>query len=1524
MSRQAIAPLLMLLAVCTAWAQTIPNLVRNPGFEQVQGGLPSAWTLTGAATLDNAQFCAGTMGLKLQQAAPGTTTATQVVQCGQQEYVAWTWVRTEKVVGAGVRLRLLGQTGQVVAETKALTGDYPWTRLVLPFNPGNNGKVTVELALAQASGSAWFDDVMVTDAASAKPLLTAGEQGPQPENLALGKPYELSPPPNYEYCTDPDDTRQLTDGQYTVGYFWTQKSTVGWYLYSPQITIDLGRVQPISGIMVNCPGGGAAGVQFPGEITYLVSDDNDRFYEVAHLTPKGLKQDGKSWYVHKFLADGLQTRGRYVMVRLTATGSTVFSDEIEVYKGDFDPAAARFEGPARSRVEMAFAQYSLSPTTYTRGHFPETPHVKWATPLSGGAIKSIVMCYSDDMRDVCELAQRLDLDYVPVSHYSYYRATPLGTLMQEQIAQALPTAQVMVAGGFRWDAMPKALLEQIRTRVRDGMGLVLVNSAAPFVKPVEEFWTQTPLTGDQGLTDLVPMALIPAYHKPAKSHFRLAQYGQGRVALVDPGAYTASAHSLAPSWGLEALDDDANSPLEYQWAALCKAILWAAGRNDRKLEQIAATPEKVTITVGPLAAPAKLEVVVRDTFFNPLRTETRDVPAAGLVAEMPVPADTNGAHGVDVWLRDAAGKVMDFGSTSYVTDNGARIDGVTLDQPVYAPQMPVRATVKLSGNVQGLALRAELVDTYGRKLAAPPATPVTGPEMVLTLPGCTPLTLEADLFVSLVQGERALDRRLERVWLDLPERDDYTFMAWYSWEFQPTAYYGDQLLRNVGLDGYVSLPGTWRARNAAYGNLRHGPENVSRVAPENPAGDESRVRVPCLTDPAFRAKTAERIEKLAAEVRPYGVTEWSLGDESTLGAWRDYCTSPTCLAAFREYLKQQYPSLDALNASWGARFASWDAVEPARLTDVQGKPNLGAWLDHRRYMESLFAEYHDWCKGLITKHIPAAEVGISGTPGVNSFSGHDWWKLMQGPITHLSSYGGIQRQMQRSFARPGTFVSSFLGYDYKDNDEQRARYGPWDLVFHGSNGVNYYTLVSDTLNCPLIRPDMTLTNKAPFTFEEIRQLKDGFGRLFMCARYAHDGIAIHYSPASVHAATATGLFDSRDRLRRFDNNLANLGMILSQLHLQYSFVHEEQMAQGELSKYKVLILPWSSALSEREAAAIRSFVQQGGTAIADSYCGVRDVHGRPQAMLDDLFGVKQPLAPPELAPQTLQVGRQGVAAAWPAGVTVASGSPDLQVTTGTALATVGGKPAIITNRVGKGRTLFLNASLNTYAEVSAGGVGGETQEEEISAETLTAPLRGLMRSILTLTGVQAPVQVTAPENQDAQVEVARLGLGQGQLLGVVRSITQGPVNRQDKLPCTLTLPTPQFVYEARSGRALGKVARIGDALERGLARVYVLLPYAVSKVTVVGPATVRRGQPLALKLSVLAAANARPGTHVLHVSLCGPEGKERTYYAQNAVATNGQAAATVPMALNDTPGKWTVTARDMATRTTGTLVVTVQ
>ncbi len=43
-------------------------------------------------------------------------------------------------------------------------------------------------------------------------LVATALRAQDPANLAVGRPYTLSPAPDYALCTDVEDTRQLTDG----------------------------------------------------------------------------------------------------------------------------------------------------------------------------------------------------------------------------------------------------------------------------------------------------------------------------------------------------------------------------------------------------------------------------------------------------------------------------------------------------------------------------------------------------------------------------------------------------------------------------------------------------------------------------------------------------------------------------------------------------------------------------------------------------------------------------------------------------------------------------------------------------------------------------------------------------------------------------------------------------------------------------------------------------------------------------------------------------------------------------------------------------------------------------------------------------------------------------------------------------------------------------------------------------------------------------------------------------------------
>ncbi len=111
---------------------------------------------------------------------------------------------------------------------------------------------------------------------------------PARDNIAIGRQYMLDPAPNYEYCTDPDDRIQLTDGKQMentiFGSFWTKSSAVGWNRACPvTITIDLGTAQSISGVSYNTAAG-KAGVGWPRAITILVSDDGKIFHIAGELT----------------------------------------------------------------------------------------------------------------------------------------------------------------------------------------------------------------------------------------------------------------------------------------------------------------------------------------------------------------------------------------------------------------------------------------------------------------------------------------------------------------------------------------------------------------------------------------------------------------------------------------------------------------------------------------------------------------------------------------------------------------------------------------------------------------------------------------------------------------------------------------------------------------------------------------------------------------------------------------------------------------------------------------------------------------------------------------------------------------------------------------------------------------------------------------------------------------------------------------------------------------------------------------
>ncbi|HUS47471.1 MAG TPA: hypothetical protein VM098_05100, partial [Phycisphaerae bacterium] len=143
----------------------------------------------------------------------------------------------------------------------------------------------------------------------------------------------------------------------------------------------------------------------------------------------------------------------------------------------------------------------------------------------------------------------------------------------------------------------------------------------------------------------------------------------------------------------------------------------------------------------------------------------------------------------------------------------------------------------------------------------------------------------------------------------------------------------------------------------------------------------------------------------------------------------------------------------------------------------------------------------------------------------------------------------------------------------------------------------------------------------------------------------------------------------------------------------------------------------------------------------------------------------------------------------------------------------------------------------------------------------------------------------------------------------------------DPKPATLFFPEKGEIYDLRAKKYLGSADRASVQITPGRAELYAVLDYRVGRLAIDAPDAVEAGQPF--RFSAASATSGAPGTHVLRVEWADPDGRKAEHYSQN-IAGRGTAAGWMQFALNDTPGKWTLTATDVITGTTASKTVKVK
>jgi len=1211
------------------------------------------------------------------------------------------------------------------------------------------------------------------------------------------------------------------------------------------------------------------------------------------------------------------------------------------------------------------------------------------------------------MREVVELAQRLEMDYdfwgVPYDTMDWYPAVGelwggyvKGSPAEDHLKRLKGLLQndydLFVLGAFDWKPFPIFAKYHILKQVTDGAGLVKMASGTygsrsdSYLKRATRQKIDVPLSLAHG----IPWQALRVFSSYPDTRAFLAatidasQLGRGRIVrlrgyrvpelqLMCPGFTSAPLWRKASFQILrkdESKHPELNLPItevklldyDYYCAFIIKTLLFAANRlpettvvedgRVRKRDRTALSELCFHIQC-PESTCADLVFALRDRdnhVLSSLRKVAQHLTRGGSVVPFPIPKIPAGDYFADLWIKRNE-QTVSFGSVALSVEATPAIRGVKLNRDSWKTDESIAGELTLKPGTAKLTALRLVVKQYDslNRLVRREALGVKSSRMHLSLkPVLSPLTIYQRLEVDLLRDNEVVDRK--RLGFYLSDLRPTETIRFGTWQIPFTSYVSFRLHQQYRKDGFDSTYFPYggdhhmlafglaytlkkgRAEIAARSNLWYLPAvnkfrdqacwNYNRYENGERMKAEQGVRLPCLNDPKYREGIRQRAKDLVAHFGRLSGSDFICGDEMSFahGGRKEVelCFGPHCKEYFRGYLRRNYRTLAAVNAEYERAYRTFDEIEPIKLRAALANPKLAPlWADFRMAMEESHCGFYEMLQETVRSVKPDARFGYESSfcGFINSWDGTELWSMSRWADI-ISPYERLFTGRARvDFARPGVLMGLSTNGCYAPNwSREFLRMSPWDDLFRGANfTLTWWGTYAD---------DFSIHGPFRPHVEQMRIIKRGIGRLIHGAKRNTGSIALVYSQPSVHKWTLTeGVLKSRSMLLNYEAWHA----LLTDTNAAFRVISDRQLSQGILegSAFKLLILPRAQALSPEELRAIKQFVNRGGVVLADLRPGVSDEHCKPygKGALDGVFGVVQNTKRPELKEAVVEVPFSSDGKPEP--LCEALTDAALSVDRGEALGKAGDTPVMITHQYGKGRALLLNFSLDPYVQF----------KESISAmripyiRTINAPrLLQFFRHLRSELGSENEIRYV-PELTD--LREYRFSSGTIEYLGLIQELpesvwkfAEGTAKPLKTRRTTVHLKKEAHIHDVTAGRYHGVSDRVTAFIEPGIAKLFALMPYRVEKVAVAAPSAAQQGGEL--RYEVALTATARPGRHVLRLSVSGPSGTELAHYGRNLDCEAGRAAGAICLALDETPGRYLLSVRDVATGEVGQATVDVR
>ena len=795
----------------------------------------------------------------------------------------------------------------------------------------------------------------------------------------------------------------------------------------------------------------------------------------------------------------------------------------------------------------------------------------------------------------------------------------------------------MIGGRGVPEKIGKELAKQIEANVKRGAGLFL-NAPAPY-------------GNFAALVKNASVKAVGADHfmrqgLPVEFHVRPDQWRQwkhdpladiregtaekGRVAT----AFTAFVHlpfQMRQSKNVYAYDLFPWSQFNKVW--LARNMYYIANRLPQSFGTVKVTDGIAAVKCSGM--PDGMKVFWQVTDKNGKNAASGETAVQNGSARVALPLDRmmNGRQVLTLKALNAQDETLDYTAATF-EKAGPVLASLKDNKLFYQGRDQADLTAEIRNPEPGMTLDWKLEDFSGRvlesgKIAAAAQTRFKVPLAALY----TNLGIVA---VELKQNGKMIDT--QRIPVIAQDRDrarllnDYTVCVWNSGEEISPDFLSlaDRQLEKIGFRSYL-LPFrgmTELATGMGVGGHFRGGGDIFCGWPQ-----KDNIRAQQTNTAAARADIARRAKRNAIEERQLGILFTAVCDEPNFvkpGSGRELDEHPENVAEFRHRMEAKYGSIANYNRRMATSYGSFSEVGPARMADARKNGKFGEFIEWRNFNTDRWCEVIKLVSDNAKAGDPAAGMSLYNSFGEGALGGNDYWKLLtKAGLDFSYEYTSMVYQgdhpiykfdeYYRSF-RPGLRVRGFIGYYY---DRGKAFFQPWWFALHRYGGFTWFGAFAGIgsggggawLN--ILDYSGALTEDGRNLQESLAKsnLLNGLGKLFLDYQWVPNDVAIYYSRDSVLLAfirgreTLEGEIHADGPLHDLFYSRHDLYCLLETLLYQYDFLSQEQITDGKLKGRKTLFMPGVSAMSDKEIAAVKAFLANGGTVIADFAPGEYDEVG---------------------------------------------------------------------------------------------------------------------------------------------------------------------------------------------------------------------------------------------------------------------------------------------------------------------------